>query len=174
MKSNGNYLKIAAILVLFAASFGCSRGLKKYIVPNYSGMSPTYQANDILWVDQYNADLEDISRFDVVLCELYDEFDCGFYYVFRRVIGFPGERIVVREGKVYVNGRAIDGDEMDEEFSGLLEKHIELEFDSKSKINDEHVWIIGDDFEHALDSRNFGEFSVSKIVGIVKREELSN
>lgn len=79
----------------------------------------------------------------------------------KRIIGVSGDRIQVKDGKVYLNG-----EELEETY--LIEENIT----SQSNYNDivvpdGNVFVMGDNRNESMDSRSFGCIPIEKIEGIV-------
>ena len=83
----------------------------------------------------------------------------GSHYYIKRIIGLPGEKISVEDGKIFVNGRAIKEryTTTSIEELGLLEEPITLK-------NNEY-FVLGDDRQNSEDSRHAE-------IGAVKRKEI--
>src|SRR5579862_2757589 len=62
-------------------------------------MVPTLRSGQILWVSSNRSRMP--RRGEIVLARL-DRPPAGFYV--KRVIGLPGERVELRQGKTYLNG----------------------------------------------------------------------
>ena len=94
----GDLLRAGILLLIFqvfALQLSVVRG---------SSMLPNIHDGDRLLVDKYSYSLSDIERFDVVIlsCPVNE----GVDYV-KRVVGLPGDRIVLDRGKLIVNGKAL-------------------------------------------------------------------
>ncbi len=104
----GDFVRVGILLLIFqvfALQLSVVRG---------SSMLPNIHDGDRLLVDKYSYALTDIQRFDVVI--LACPVNKGVDYV-KRVVGMPGDRIVLDQGKLIVNGR-----ELPEEF-GFVPDH---------------------------------------------------
>ena len=97
------------------------------------------------------------ARFDVVRLE--DPGEAG-HWILKRIVGLPGEEIVLRSGELFVDGRAV------------LDTHAHYARSSSDKFewwtrNDEYV-VLGDNRLFSTDSRKFGPVKRSAIRGRVK------
>ena len=92
----------------------------------------------------------DIHRFDIVVV------DNGNSNIIKRVIGLPGEIVKFEDNKLYING-----DQIEETF--LPDGKITNDFEYK--VADNCYFVMGDNRQISRDSRSFGCFDISKIVG---------
>ena len=78
----------------------------------------------------------------------------------KRLIGLPGEIIEVREGKVYINGKA------------LAEPYVKSSDRSnyaQVTLGIDEYFVLGDNRPNSEDSRNYGPISGASILGRVKQ-----
>ena len=68
-------------------------------------MYPTLDDQDYLIATKIDYRLHDPARGDIVI--MRDPYDSSKDFI-KRVIGLPGERILIRDGKVYINGQLLD------------------------------------------------------------------
>lgn len=79
----------------------------------------------------------------------------------KRVIGLPGDHVVIKEGKVFVNDQAINEEYLD---AGVRTYMRDGMF-SDVIVPDGYVYVLGDNREVSADSRRFGCIPVNKIEG---------
>ena len=78
----------------------------------------------------------------------------------KRVIGLPGETVVIQNGRIYIDGTLLESDQIsDISLGGIAEKPVEL-------MEDEY-FLIGDNADSSEDSRfiNVGNVKRSQILG---------
>ena len=94
---------------------------------------------------------------DVVLIEAYRQDEK--YYIIKRIIGVPGDNIVIEDNKVYINGELLKEEYIKEDIK-LVRERIEI------KLEDE-VFVMGDNRSHSKDSRNklVGAIDIDRVVG---------
>ncbi|WP_308681806.1 signal peptidase I [Stomatobaculum longum] len=73
------------------------------VVNNGQSMRPTLEDGDRLLLDRFGFKLFGPRRFDIVLFKS----DSGQTNI-KRIVALPGESVVIRGGKIYVNGRHLE------------------------------------------------------------------
>lgn len=112
-----------------------------------SSMKKTLENGDILLLYK----LGSIKRFDiVVLDEEYDD-----EIIIKRIIGLPGDNVEINNGKIYVNGEAIEDEYGYGETSDC----------DKIELDDDEYFILGDNRLISKDSRYFGPIKEDEIIG---------
>lgn len=122
-------------------------GVQLYLVSGES-MSPTLV--DEQTVVAYES--EEYNRGDIVFMEAVVE-GIGEHGYVKRVIGIAGDVIEIRDGKLFVNGE----EEEDRGFGETVGEDLVV------KVEEGHVYVLGDNRENSLDSREFGSVSVERI-----------
>jgi signal peptidase I len=147
-------LQLVVIVMLVRLSMDTL--LPRYVVDGAS-MEPTFSTSERVIVDRVTMLLGGPSRGDVVVLDSprNDEL------LIKRVIGLPGEVIVLREGRVYVNGRLLE------------EPYVEEFCTSRScsgtwELGADDYFVLGDNRTHSLDSHSFGPVQRSAIKGIAR------
>lgn len=105
---------------------------------------------------------------------IYNEQEQGFFSKFisslsvfgetsyiKRVIGLPGDHIVIEDGSVYVNEEKLEENYLD---PGTVTKSADGVF-TDVIVPDGHVYVLGDNREVSGDSRRFGCVPIDKIEG---------
>lgn len=81
----------------------------------------------------------------------------------KRIIGLPGDTVMVQDGKVYVNGKILDEPYIDPSVytfdEGFLGEGHEF------TVPEGKYFVLGDNREHSSDSRAFGPIAFNKISG---------
>ena len=70
----------------------------------------------------------------------------------KRVIGLPGERVKIENGKVYINGEELQEDYLDSSVKTYSERGAFTDI----TVPEECVFVMGDNRPHSTDSRSFG------------------
>lgn len=86
------------------------------------------------------------------------------YYNIKRVIGLPGETVLIKDGCVYINGELLSDSRVDTYIStaGLAETELTL--------SDDEYFVLGDNPDSSVDSRylDVGNVKENEITGRVK------
>lgn len=126
--------------------------IKQFVVApirvNGDSMNKTLYDGDIMILNRIDYKFSDIKRFDIVVIDEGDEF------IIKRVIGLPGEIVTCVDNKIY-----IDGKEIKDEYSIGKTKGFEV------KVPKDKYFVLGDNRENSMDSRYFGSFHKSSILG---------
>ena len=88
-----------------------------------------------------------LERGDIVVFWFPKEPDKSYV---KRIIGLPGESVEVREGKVIIDGQALNEDYLD------LEHNKTLPSFPPRKVEEHHYFVMGDNRDNSSDSRYWG------------------
>lgn len=124
-------------------------------------MSPSLKVGDICKAE--NIETSSIQRFDIVVFNMPEDIkkisgEKGNIKIISRIIGLPGEKIEIRQGKAYINNKLLD-----ESFLKVLD--LEKDF-SVIEIPKNEYFLLGDNRPESLDSRYWKKPTIS-------REEMS-
>ena len=89
-------------------------------------------------------------------------------YVVKRVIGLPGEHVVVKDGiiKIYSQDRP-DGFEPDKVYNWMKDTPVSKNFVVDINLKAGEIFVVGDNRTESIDSRSFGPVSAEQVVGLV-------
>lgn len=181
------FLKEWGPFILFVLVLGLSRlFLWQPVKVDGHSMDPTLADGERLIV----LDHTKINRFDIVVAKETE--DGQTKEIVKRVIGMPGDTITYNDDTLYINGKEVDEKYLDEYkqafdddqlqdiyaynslFQELAEKADAFTTDSDGnteftvKVPKGEYYLMGDDRIVSKDSREFGTFPKSSIVGEVK------
>ena len=119
-----------------------------------TSMSPRLQPQDRIFVNKFGYRLSPVERGDIVV--FWYPRDVGKSFI-KRVVGMPGERVEIRAGVVYLDGRR------------LTEPYLPLLADGRSHgpqvIPQNHYFVLGDNRVSSSDSRDWGSVPSENILG---------
>lgn len=78
----------------------------------------------------------------------------------KRVIGLPGEHLVIDGDDIYINGELIE-----EDYTNPDREKFPPNYDQEIEIPEGYVFCVGDNRDRSLDSRYFGLIPVDKVEG---------
>jgi len=117
-------------------------------------MIPTHYDKSILLLYQNKFD---IKRYDVVAVEFPEKWGTKYRINFKRIVGIPGDEIIIKENYLYINENKIWY--WDQALADIL---VGIE---DGKIKEDYYFVLGDNYHMSLDSRYVGMIHRSKIHG---------
>ncbi len=120
-----------------------------------TSMYPTLQPDDFILVEKITMRFSSIKQGEVVVFRspLGEKKD-----FVKRVIAVSGDKIESREGHVYVNDELLHESYLKQNFSMSIVPQI---------VNQGEYFVMGDNRDNSLDSRNFGTIKIANIKGRV-------
>lgn len=145
-------------VVLFVAYAITHFGLEKMTVSG-DYMKPTLKDGDEILINKMSYHLHKVKRNDVVVVK--HEGSQHSYYTIERVIGLPGEKLQIKDGSVYINGKKL---KEKYDFPQMENGGLALE---ELKLGSDEYFMLCDNRNECEDSRNanVGNVLKSDIVG---------
>jgi signal peptidase I len=146
---------IAAVTVFLVRTF-----IAQPFLVSGSSMEPTFHHGNYLLVDELVYRFREPLRGEVIVFKYPG--DNRSYYI-KRIIGLPGERVEVKNGKVAV----YDGKErkiLSEPYIANLEEKLFFEV----TLGEGEYFVMGDNRSFSFDSRNWGPLPRKNIIGLVR------
>ena len=139
---------LAAIIVLPIRIFI----FQPFLVQGAS-MAPHFETGDYLIVDELTFRFRDPKRGEVIIFKYPLNPSQKFI---KRVIGLPGETIEIKKGSVFVNGKILREDYLN---------NVSTFPDLKITLKNDEYFVLGDNRNSSLDSRIFGPLKRDLIIG---------
>jgi signal peptidase I len=116
-------------------------------------MANSYHTGDKVLISHFAALTGNVEHGDVIVCDMAD------MRVIKRVIAVPGDKLVISDGSVYLNGELLDEDYLaDDTYTGG---------DVDVTLGDDEYFVMGDNRDVSLDSRMEGCIAADAIKGRV-------
>lgn len=138
-----------------------------FYIPSES-MVPTLEIGDRVLVNKLSYRLHGVHRGDIVVFErppLDQTTGENIEDLIKRVIGLPGDRIVIRDGHVYINGQLLSEPYLPsgtKTENGPTDKCTD---DKPCVVPEGSLWVMGDNRGSSRDSRWFGPIPERDVVG---------
>jgi signal peptidase I len=129
-------------------------------------MLQTFHNKEFLLVDKLSYRLHGPHRGDVAIFRLYEGGTNPYSgkHLIKRVIGLPGERVVVKNGVTTIyNKEHAAGFSLDESYV----TYKDLEKDVDITLDDHHYFMMGDNRAQSYDSRDWGPLDAANLRGQV-------
>lgn len=152
------FLEVLEILVIVLVSIYIIYGFiaQPFLVQGAS-MEPNFSSGDYLLVDEATYYLREPYRGEVIVFRNPNNPD-EFYI--KRIIGLPGEEVVVSDGEV-----AVDGEVLDEIYLG---NGVNSDGRYVFQLDENEYFVMGDNRSQSFDSRNWGPLEDDLIIGVVR------
>jgi len=155
------FLELIKIAILAGITIFVIRALifKPFYVKGQS-MEPNFYEKDYLIIDEITYRFREPERGEIIV--LKSPVSTDFYL--KRVVGLPGERVKVENGKVIIyNDANPKGIIMNETYLSSISTSGSVSF----TLGDDQYFVLGDNRGASFDSRSFGAISRSAIIGRV-------
>jgi len=137
------------------------------IIVDGPSMQPTLYDRDQMIVNKFIYHLKDPDRFDIIIFHASKDKD-----FIKRVIGLPGEHVMVRDNVLYINGEQVEQPFLNQEANEqgqfpIITGDFTLEMlpGGHDVIPERHVLVLGDNRSNSTDSRSLGLVHMDEIVG---------
>lgn len=140
--------------------------IQPFIVDGLS-MSPTFDNKDFLLVDKLSYRFGFVNRGDVAIFKFYEGGKSNPYtgkYLIKRIIGLPGERVVINNGSTTIyNKDHPKGLVLDQSFV----VYTDVNKNRDVTLDDHHYFVMGDNRSGSYDSRDWGPLDAQYLKGQV-------
>ncbi len=127
-----------------------------------ASMDPTFASGDYIFTSKITYKMRSFHRGDVVVFKSPNNPDIEYI---KRVIGVPGDVVMVKDGEVYVNDRLLKEDYIAAK-TNLWEEGFSKNGEGV-KVTDGMLFVMGDNRPRSSDSREFGFITQESVIGQV-------
>jgi signal peptidase I len=120
-------------------------------------MEPNFSTGDYLVVDELSYRFRDPQRGEVIV--LNNPTDNKEFFI-KRIVGLPGEEILIVNNKVFVDGASIE--------EKYIASDIPMSDTPPFLLRENEYFVMGDNRPSSYDSRNWGPLGEHQIVGVVR------
>jgi len=149
---------IAFVAVFFIRSF-----LVQPFLVSGASMEPTFSNGDYLLIDVLTYRFRNPERGEVIVFR-YPDNESVFFI--KRIIGLPGERIVVRDGAITIYEAG--GSELRRISETYLSPDVVTGGEGDITLGADEYFLMGDNRSFSFDSRNWGPAKRREVVGLVR------
>jgi signal peptidase I len=156
--SSKEWLTALEWVVAILAAVVIALGIRGFLFAPYQvhgqSMEPTLKGDELLIVNKWIYYVSEPHYGDIVIFHTPEERD-----FIKRVIGLPGDHIVIKDNKVYRNGKPLN----EPYINGRMNSDIGQYRDVVVPPN--HLFVMGDNRNNSKDSRMLGPISMKAVVG---------
>ena len=166
--NGGNHLKerskreliswIQSLAIAFVVAIVIRQFLFTPVIVSGQSMEPTFENENKIVISK----IHKINRFDMIVFHAPNS-DEDFI---KRVIGLPGDVVVMKDDKLYINGEEYEEDYIQVNKDKVFEGQ-KLTQDFKVEVPEGHLYVLGDNRRHSTDSRELGVIDEKSVVGAV-------
>jgi len=132
--------------------------VQPYIVDG-SSMEPDFHDKEALLVDKVTYDFREPKRGDVVIFKAPPSPQVDYI---KRIVGVPGDTIIIEDGEVSISGIPINEDYIQEENSTYTNEPDKV---YRMTLKPGEYFVMGDNRQHSSDSREWGVLPKVNIIG---------
>lgn len=130
-------------------------------------MQPNFESGEFVLVDKLTPAWDPFGRGDVVVFEPPEEWTIERTPFIKRVIGVAGDTVELVDGRVVLNGTALEEPYTYRDETGAVEPTDPERAETSWTLEAGQLFVMGDHRQASLDSRAFGPIRVGDVIGRV-------
>lgn len=150
---------IQSVAIAFVIAIVIRQFIFTPVVVSGQSMQPTFENDNKVVISK----VYKIDHFDMVVFHAPDSED----NFIKRVIGLPGDVVVMKNDKLYINGVEYEEDYVKENKADIFEGQ-KLTQDFKVEVPEGYLYVLGDNRRNSTDSRIIGFIDEKSVIGSVK------
>ncbi len=154
-KDGGVLTAIREWLIAIVCALIIAMIIRLYLFAPYevhgTSMSPTLNGDELLVVNKWIYHLKEPEYGDIIVFHTDETKD-----FIKRIIGLPGDRIKIEDGKLYRNGQVLNETYINGRMEGTFDEVL---------VPAGHLFVLGDNRNNSKDSRVIGTISMRDVVG---------
>ncbi|MBO0602987.1 signal peptidase I [Sporosarcina sp. E16_3] len=150
---------IQSVAIAFVIAIVIRQFLFTPVVVSGQSMQPTFENDNKIVISK----VYKIDHFDMVVFHAPDSED----NFIKRVIGLPGDVVVMNNDKLYINGVEYEEDYVQKNKADIFEGQ-KLTQDFKVEVPEGYLYVLGDNRRNSTDSRIIGFIDEKSVIGSVK------
>ena len=146
------FLDILETVVLAVVLFLGINAISARVRVDGSSMNPTLQNGEFVLVSRMAYRIGDMQRGDIIVFRSINEIDLD---LIKRVIGLPGDDVMVQDGRVMINGQP------------LSEPYIAAppRYNGEWQVPEGYLFVLGDNRNDSSDSHQWGLLPLDNVIG---------
>ena len=148
--------RTAVLVLVLAAVAGARTGLATPVRISSSSMLPTLAAGDVVVTSRAALAVDEVDREDLVTFTSPEDGERAL----KRVVGLPGDRVVIKDAVLFVNDEPVDEPYVDHE-------RIDAYYSQTYVVPEHTVFVLGDNRGTSTDSRDYGPVDADALTGRV-------
>jgi signal peptidase I len=147
--SEGVETVVPAVLIALLINLFLAQATRVY----GQSMEPNLHTDQRLVVEKLSYNFHEPERGDIVILQVPQ---AGSGLLIKRVIGLPGEKVEIKDGKVHINEHPIAEPYLSQQPQRNMPATV---------VPPDHVFVLGDNRNFSNDSRSFGPVPLDNIIG---------
>lgn len=142
MRPSEHRKRVMVYILTIILAYFCSRFFIQILMVHGESMAPTYNNMELVFLNRFD---RSYTYGDVIA--FHSENDTLPNILLKRIAAIPGDRVIIEDGILYINGKSsqVYGRDVVFEYAGIVEDEVTLQRDE--------YFVIGDNVEQSKDSR---------------------